>query len=186
LSIALGSWAQTANAQDVVVEAPPPPPPQAAPPPGPPPPPPSAAPPGDERAALNALYVEFLGAGLFYSLNYERIFGDFSARVGVGAFSSGGTTWVGIPVTVNFLGIGTKRHIFEVGAGVSIQYFNTGSDTLNVSASAGVPQVLGTVVLGYRLQPPNGGFMFRAGVSPLFGEGGFIPWPYIALGASFR
>jgi hypothetical protein len=188
--MALGSWAQPAIAQNVVVE-PPPPPPQAPPPPpaAPPPPPgppPSTTPPSEEREAENALYVEALGAALFYSVNYERLFGDFSLRAGIGAFATNGSTWLGIPVMVNFLGIGSKKHIFEVGAGVSIQYLNDSSGVLGFNSSPGTPQVLGVATLGYRLQPPKGGFMFRAGVAPLFGAGAFIPWPYLAIGASFR
>ena len=44
----------------------------------------------------------------------------------------------------------------------------------------------GHLNLGYRLQPPQGGFMLRTGISPLIGQGlGFLPWPYIGLGATF-
>src|SRR5205823_14033655 len=42
---------------------------------------PPAGPP-KERSAKNAIYVEGLGAGGLYSVNYERAFGDFSPRVG--------------------------------------------------------------------------------------------------------
>src|SRR5690242_3450964 len=33
--------------------------------------------PEKERSAKNAIYVEGLGAGGLYSVNYERVFGDF-------------------------------------------------------------------------------------------------------------
>src|SRR4051812_37775327 len=48
-----------------------------------------APPPGPakEREAKNAVYVEGLGAGLFYSVNYERVFGDFAPRIGFSYFS---------------------------------------------------------------------------------------------------
>jgi hypothetical protein len=148
----------------------------------PPAPPPPAEP--SERLAPNAAYVEALGASLFYSLNIDHAWGDVSGRVGIGAFSTGGTTWIGVPITISYLGIGSKKHMFEIGGGVSIQYFNTTTSQLIVS-STGAAVVLGTVIVGYRLQPPKGGFVLRAGFSPLFGAGGFIPWPHFAIGAAF-
>ena len=50
---------------------------------------PAATPPSDadERTAKNAIYIEGLGPGLFYSLNYERAFSDVSARIGFKATS---------------------------------------------------------------------------------------------------
>jgi hypothetical protein len=193
LCVMIGSSTTAARAQDVVVQPPSTPPPSA-PEPAPPaalPPPPAEPPSADEREARNALYVEALGPALFYSVNYERAIADFALRIGVGAFSSGDSSWLGVPVTLSYIGIGSKKHIFEAGAGVSIQYFSGGSDTLNFNAGAGSAQVLGTVILGYRLQPPKGGFMLRAGVAPLFGQGSgsgfvFIPWPYLSFGAAFR
>ena len=44
----------------------------------------------DERTANNALYVELLGAGLFYSINYDRRIGDFALRGGLMYFSVSG------------------------------------------------------------------------------------------------
>jgi hypothetical protein len=192
LCVAIGSYATAAKAQDVVVQPPAAPPqtapePAAPPPPLPPPPPPAP----EEREAQNALYVEALGPALYYSVNYERDVGDVAVRVGAGAFSSGGSSWLGVPITLSYIGIGSKKHIFEAGAGVSIQYASGGSDALNLNVTPNSAQILGTVILGYRLQPPRGGFMLRAGVSPVFGQGSptgftFIPWPYVSFGATFR
>src|SRR3546814_1152650 len=38
----------------------------------------------------------------------------------------------------------------------------------------------GHLHFGYRLQPVNGGFTFRAGMTPVFGDGYFIPY-YFSL-----
>src|SRR5882724_1333146 len=59
------------------------------------PPPPAEAPANaaPERTANNAIYVELLGAGLFYSINYDRRISDFALRAGLMYFSvSSGVT----------------------------------------------------------------------------------------------
>jgi hypothetical protein len=172
------------------------------PPPPPPPPPPARPappegravevepPPPTERTANNALYIEALGAGLFYSLNYDHAFGAIAPRVGIGYFAVSGASWVSLPVTVSYLGIGGLKHMFEVGAGVSINYFSASVSFAGAgSSSASATDVYGVVILGYRYQPPDGGFFLRAGVSPIFGGGAsggfFLPWPHLGLGATF-
>jgi hypothetical protein len=46
--------------------------------------------------------------------------------------------------------------------------------------------VLGTLNFGYRYQPVDGGFSFRAGVSPIITSDQFLPyWPYLSFGYSF-
>src|SRR5450432_698249 len=117
----------------------------AAPPPGPPPaygpPPPAYGPPppgyyyapapiNQERTALNNLFIEGLGPGLFYSFNYERIISDVGLRIGIGYISVGATSTNGqdnahayfltIPIDANYIGIGSKKHIFEVGGGLTV------------------------------------------------------------------
>jgi len=34
----------------------------------------------------------------------------------------------------------------------------------------------GHAYFGYRLQPKNGGFLFRAGITPIFTKDGFVPY----------
>jgi hypothetical protein len=161
-------------------------------------PPPSDA---DERTAKNAIYIEGLGAGLFYSLNYERSFSDFSARLGfsyisLGATASTGTsgvsasaTWIAFPLMVNYLGIRAKKHIFDLGAGVSVLMVGAGASSFGQdgSASASASTVIPAPVLniGYRIQPTDGGFVFKIGWSPMLINGYFWPTGYLALGAAF-
>ena len=66
------------------------------------------------RTAKNVIYAEGLGAGLFYSVNYERNVLDFlSVRAGIGYFplsvsagtSSASSHYVTIPLMVNYLGL---------------------------------------------------------------------------------
>jgi hypothetical protein len=146
-----------------------------------------------ERTAENGLYIEGLGPGLFYSFNYDRAFGDVAARVGIsyislsasGAGGSAKASFLSVPLTLSYIGIGSKKHIFEIGAGATIVSVGAGASSLGVESSASTTFVFGTAIIGYRLQPPNGGFMLRTGISPIIGSGVFLPWPYIALGAAF-
>jgi hypothetical protein len=157
-----------------------------------------------ERSAKNSIYAEGLGAGIFYSLNYDRTFGDFSGRVGFGYVSlrtlasSDGTSTVtehasliAVPLTVSYLGIGSKKHMFELGAGATILNVGANASAFDVNASSSssgsTTVVFGNAILGYRLQPPDGGFLLRAGLNVILGgsELPVLPWPYLALGGTF-
>jgi hypothetical protein len=183
-------------------------------------PPPPAAPPlapaadapvppapaeSDERTANNAIYLEGLGPGLVYSINYDRSFGDFAGRVGFGYLSlsvsgssSDGQTqetssasFIAVPITVSYLGIGSKRNMLELGLGATIWHVGAGASTIDAkstsSANESATLVLPVGIVGYRYQPPGGGFLFRAGLSPLFAGSSIpvLPWPYLALGGAF-
>lgn len=156
--------------------------------------------PEKERSAKNVVYVEGLGAGLLYSINYERVIGDFSPRVGFSYYSvsasattSSGTTsasasLMAFPITVSYLGIGSLNHMFEVGAGATIISASAGAGGFNhdASSSSGVI-VFPDVLLGYRFQPADGGFFFKGGIDALIGGSiiPVLPWPYISLGGTF-
>ena len=179
---------------------PPAPPAYGPPPPGYYPPPPGAyypppPPQNQERTAFNSLYIEGLGPGFFYSFNYDRIISDIALRVGFGYISiSAGTNttnghayWLAIPFDVNYIGIGSKKHIFEIGGGGTVLAIGAGGSSLGVDSNANesATYFFGHLIAGYRLQPPEGGFMLRTGISPIIGHGVFLPWPYIALGGTF-
>jgi len=146
---------------------------------------------------MNGIYVEGLGPGFFYSFNYDRIISDVALRIGIGYVSISATSvngqesahayWLSLPFDVNYIGIGSKKHIFELGGGGTVVSVGAGASSLGVESSAGGSATLfyGHLNIGYRLQPPTGGFMLRTGVSPIIGKGVFLPWPYIALGATF-
>jgi len=159
----------------------------------------------NKRSAKNAIYLDLAGPGGLYSLNYDRMITDeLSARIGFsyisagGSASSGGTTTsaevslLTIPITVSYLGIGSLSNQFELGGGATFMrvtgdgFISAGSDSSGASASATVIGL--TPMAGYRHQAPDGGFVFRIGLSPLVmlgGEGGVLPWGYLSLGAGF-
>lgn len=163
----------------------------------------------DERTALNTLYAEGLGAGGAYSVNYERlVLNDLAIHIGfsywsVSATASGGGgtasasgSFIAVPITASYLGVSSGSHTLEMGGGLTIWNVSvTGSSGGFVGAANGfVP--IGTVLVGYRYMPREGGFNFRVGASPLFGKGlglnannptafGVLPWGYISLGWTF-
>lgn len=165
---------------------------------------------GEDRSATNSFFLEGGGPGLAYSLNYERIFeNDFGLRVGFsylsasGSASAGGTTASGsislwaVPVLANYVGLSSGNHALELGGGATVVGFS-GAGTAGIVAGSGSGSVmLGTAILGYRRQPPSGGFQFRIGVEALIGKGlslsdsnrdpdrvGVLPWMYLSLGFS--
>lgn len=119
-----------------------------------------------------SFYAELGGPGLA-SLNFDTRFsktnGGFGGRAGIGGFSLDGSGVIFIPVGLNYLLGKDDRSFFELGAGVT-PVFTTGD------ASGDFSETFGHVILGYRMQPADGGFTFRAFVSPVFGSGFFIPY----------
>lgn len=185
----------------------------------PPPPPPAAAPappPRRERSssnelAPNSVHFELFGAGILYSVNYERIVApDVGVRIGLMYLSVSATATAGnssasskstllmIPLTVSWLGVRSGNKALELGAGASFLYTSAAASTVGASSSGSGVTPLAVLMVGYRLQPLEGtaGFNFRVGLMALGGKGlafsdadpakfGFIPWPYVSFGASF-
>jgi hypothetical protein len=163
------------------------------------------------RTAVNSVYIEGLGPGLAYSLNYERlVINDLGVRVGLsymsfsasadagsGNTSSAKASFMTFPITASYLGVSSGKHTLEMGGGPTIIYASGSSKGVGINVSGSGVAILGNVLLGYRIHPVNGGFQFRVGFSGLFGKGlglssvdptafGFLPWFYISLGGCFK
>lgn len=149
----------------------------------------------DTSYSRNAIYVEGLGAGVLYSVNYDRrITPDFSVRVGFSSWSigtllvlgSGELSYTSFPVTASYLYGNGASHL-ELGLGLVPGYVSiTGGGIFfgkDVTKTAGT--LLGTAIVGYRLQPNDGGIFFRIGFTPLFTFRKFQPWGGLSIGASF-
>lgn len=142
--------------------------------------------------AKNAAYVELLGNGLFYTVNYERFFGpELSARGGLMVFSvsetENGTETSGtvnvVPLTANyFLG---DSHRLELGAGPVLFRLSASVDTPGLSDSDSGVAFFGTATVGYRYQSPGGGFLFRIGLTPIISGDGVAPWGGLSVGWAF-
>lgn len=155
----------------------------------------------DARApmAKNAVYLEGLGPGVFYSVNYERIIADVVApRIGIGVLSvsasdgstSASATQFSIPITVSYVGLRQGAHGFEAGAGATLIFATGNAVNAGTSSSASGSAYGATGFAGYRLHPVGGvGFQFRVGlgIQALFaGDSALIfPWPYLSVGGAF-
>jgi hypothetical protein len=134
--------------------------------------------------AQNAIYVELAGAGGFYSVNYERFLRkDVSVRGGLmymsmsatatsgGSGASAKATWISVPVMAQYLGLAAGAHALELAGGLSIMYMSGNVGTFDATSSnsamgsSTIP--VGTAAVGYRYSDPGGGFVFRAGYTPL-------------------
>ena len=138
-----------------------------------------------------AVFFEVLGTGVGYSVNYDTRFqkteDGLGGRAGVSYFKSNGLGVFSLPVGLNYL-LGKNGNYFEVGAGATFlsvkEDENKHGEFLFIGGEEST--VVGTLVFGYRRQPVEGGFTFRAGVSPIIGGGDFIPWwPHVGFGYAF-
>ena len=135
-----------------------------------------------------SVYFEAGGPGVI-SVNYDTRFqkteGGFGGRIGVGGFSlSDGGSKTGIlllPIGVNYLFGKDERNYFEIGGGVT-PVFLTNKDW---NGSGNFSGTVGHLHIGYRLQPKNSGFLFRAGLVPIFGKNGFVPY-YAGLSFGYK
>lgn len=174
-------------------------------PPPPPPPPPlpvhdrpetrTASPPEAElqtfptRTANNSLFFEFGGAGLFYTFNYERIFGDsgVSLRVGFGYVHLDGTIFdhsfneedISLPAVASYY-IGDGSHKVQIGAGALLLYQQYDGPSEGTATTINF-----TGILGYRYLPAEGGMNFGISFTPCFRPDVTLPWAGIDFGAGF-
>lgn len=129
-----------------------------------------------------SIYFELGGPGVA-SFNFDTRFGPkedgIGGRIGVGGFSistdngNGGNDHAGvifIPIGINYLLGKDGKNYFEIGAGVTPVLGSSSFDDENFSTT------FGNILFGYRSQPKNGGFTFRAFINPIFGSFGFIPY----------
>ena len=125
--------------------------------------------------AAKSVYFEIGGPGLA-SFNFDTRFGNredgFGGRIGVGGFSIDGDGVVFFPIGLSYLLGKDGKNYFELGGGVTplIASGNFTDDGSTFSTT------FGHLLFGYRMQPRNGGFTFRAFISPIFASFGFIPY----------
>lgn len=137
--------------------------------------------------AASAVYVELLGNGLLYSVNYDhRVTPHLSARVGFMGLGAADETVrggvVAAPVMLNYL-FGEGSSHFEVGVGLM---FSAGAiDQVEPAKQESFRGAVGTGTLGYRYQRPQGGMIFRAGLTPFFNASGFAPSVGVSVGYGF-
>ena len=152
------------------------------------------------QKAGKAAYAELGGAGLA-SLNYDmRIMkknDGLGFRVGIGGFSIkanyGGGSYdkesiITVPLELNYLLGKDEKHYFEIGGGATIvnSKYKSSDPQYSYYSNENFHSTFGHLYFGYRIQPANGGFLFRAGITPVFGQGYFIPyWAGVSFGYKF-
>ena len=141
------------------------------------------------KSPQGAVYVELLGQGLAYSFNYDTRFTKSSrgigGRIGIGGWKLNESGFLTVPVGINYL-LGKGNHYFEIGAGATFTDFTV----FDYFEEENTFHTVGTLDFGYRLQPADGGFSFRAGITPFFGfqDTGYF-WPFfggVSFGYAFK
>jgi hypothetical protein len=152
---------------------------------------------GNLDVERNSVYVEIIGSGLVWSINYDNLVSNHVAlRAGVGYLglgtSSSGTNYqsvtasiLTIPLTASYLfssdGPPLSSHKFELGAGLTLVSISGSFSSFSTSGFG----LIGTAILGYRYQPADGGVLFRADVTPWFGSGAFLIAGGLSIGYTF-
>jgi hypothetical protein len=79
-----------------------------------------------------------------------------------------------------------RNHHLELGGGLTVS-FGDEQDWYDFEDSEEdkFASVFATGIVGYRYQKPDGGFQFRAVVTPFLGEPGFFPWAGVSFGYSW-
>lgn len=144
----------------------------------------------DIVTAPNAIYIEIAGRGLFLSASYERLLFEttphnIALSAGLGFWASieiSGTgpdkSGITIPIYAGYLYGG--NHNFELGIGLTLA-----PGVSYEFAQEFTSDWMITTFIGYRYQPIDGGFLFRVGYAPIFGNEGMIKYGGIALGYAF-
>ncbi|HLG35617.1 MAG TPA: hypothetical protein VI757_12115 [Bacteroidia bacterium] len=141
-----------------------------------------------ESKPQNTFFVELAGQGLAFTVNgdfrFSGTMNNMGVRAGIGYINVGKESITTIPLGLNYI-MGKNGKYFELGIGAT---FISG-DIFNSSNQSGL-FTLGTMFFGYRSQPLDGGFNFRAGITALFRTASedsfFIPYyPGISFGYTF-
>jgi hypothetical protein len=145
------------------------------------------------RPRHNAVTFETLGNGGLYSLNYARtLWRDVTARVGIsymgvgaGVFGAGADARaMTVPLTLNYLGVGSPRNRLELGAGTLMVYASGGARFLRRSIDGREVLWAGSATLGYRYLGKRG-LTLSFGFTPIFTRGFFLPWGGFGFGYMF-
>lgn len=147
-------------------------------------------------SAANILFLQALGSGLFYSLNYERYVDAWRVgfRVGGSFFSlpvskygaSENLVVLTFPVTASYY-VGARSHKLQLGLGMTFLYTDASTDTEGIrfeNERTGFGAAA-TAIVGYRYIPSDGGFSFGASFTPLLRTTKFLPWGGIDVGYAF-
>jgi hypothetical protein len=127
------------------------------------------------QSSAKVVYAEVGGPGLLsvnYDMRFEKKNDGFGFRAGFGGWSIKESKLILVPLGINYITSKNEKDYFEVGAGLTV-VSNSSTGTEGPFKSS-----FGFMTLGYRKQPVDGGYFFKASLVPVFGKGFF--WPYYA------
>ena len=137
----------------------------------------------------NSIYLELLGSGLVYSINYERSINQFlSGRIGfmydllhlvIGDDEDEEDRLNMLPLMLNYMP-GESKHKFEIGLGMAFVFTRGEFDDVGIFDSD--TKLVGAAAIGYRIQPESRGMLFRVSFTPFFGDEGVLPWGGLSFG----
>jgi hypothetical protein len=123
------------------------------------------------------VFVELGGPGLLLSANYDTRFVNrhdgIGGRIGAGYVSISDNSLLTIPVQLNYL-LGKNNRYFEIGIGAT--FVNSKGDENDFLSLDDAKGTIGTMTFGYRYQPEDGGFHFKASLNPIFNSSTFFPF----------
>ncbi len=152
-----------------------------------------------QEPGRTVFYIELLGSGGLWSANLERAVGPLRLRGGFARWtatdwwSGSETPYTTLPFTVSHVR-GEGNHHLEIGGGVTVGGRSASSSSGFYASEGSSRFVTLTAILGYRYQKPGPGFVFRAGLIPMYGLGsletaypdkGLFPTIGISLGGAF-
>jgi len=130
--------------------------------------------------SAQSVYFELGGPGIA-SFNYDLRFsgrqGGLGGRIGFGS-SIDGNSVLYLPLGINYL-IGKEKHFFEMGAGVTPVF------GVDYPGDSVLSELFVHLLFGYRFQPINDGFIFRAFICPVYNSNDFVPY-YFGLSAGYK
>lgn len=161
---------------------------------------------GKVTIGKSSFIAEAGGAGIAFSANYDTRFKasrlGWGGRIGIGFVTAydeyydpitmiyyGGDqkSAITFPAQINYIfGKSNSAHSFEAGAGAT--YVSKKLNIMNFSSYGNEDrrtQFFGTFSFMYRRQPINGGFSWRAGFTPIFGNGLIQPFGGVSVGYNF-
>jgi hypothetical protein len=148
---------------------------------------------GGGEGVKNTAYFSFGGPAIYYSLNYERHL-VVKEKYSLGLKAGFGTNFspvafpdeFSIPLGVYFL-YGKKKGHLDVSFNIT-NYFLQQYD-YDSGAYSKELHLLYVPSIAYRFQKPEGGLMFRAGLSSIINinpvTDSFVPWIDISVGWAF-
>lgn len=137
------------------------------------------------QTSSKSVFLELGGSGFLYSVNYDMRLTQndtgLGFRAGIGGIPdiNNGDYYIAAPFQINYL-FGKNGSYLELGVGATFLKVEGIDDDLEGK------DLIGSMSIMFRRQPPTGGFTWRIGYTPLFANSGGLPyWIGGSVGIAF-